>query len=141
MAALMRPGPGGKVDLKYDIFSRLRQANLNPNARSLLVNFIETYLTLDPPEQAEFASRLTPEGDTTMGVLEGTWADQYVKQGIEQGALRAKREMLASLVRVRFGTVPVNLETRLANLDEKALDRMGERVVQVASLEEFLADL
>jgi len=44
-------------------------------------------------------------------------------------------------LRTRFGTIPDDLETRLTNLDAAAIDRLVDRVLQVHSLDEFLADL
>jgi hypothetical protein len=45
------------------------------------------------------------------------------------------------LVRSRFGETPGDLESRLADLDEVALDALIDRVLQVASADELLAGL
>ena len=132
---------------------RLRRGDVNPGARAMLLNFVETYLPLDREEQARFAGRYTPEGDTTMEALEKTWADQFIEQGIEQGrvqgieqglergALAARQETLRRQVRLRFGTVPEGLEARLPGLDAARLDAALDRVVLSATLDDFLAAL
>ena len=156
LAALMRPGTGGKVELKYAIFSRLRRDDLSPGARSTLLNVIETYLPLDEREQAEFAGRLAPEGDVTMETLEQTWFDRMIAEGIEQdapwterlvqrgierGVAQGKRDLLLRLVRARFDSVPAGFADRLATLDEPALDSASERLLQVGTVEELLTGL
>jgi len=44
-------------------------------------------------------------------------------------------------LRTRFGSIPDDLETRLTSLDAAAIERLADRVLQVQSLDEFLADL
>jgi hypothetical protein len=160
MAALMRPTSGDSVDLKTAIFVRMHRENLPPGTRAVYLDFVETYLPLTPEKQAEFLRRTTPEGEITMETLEKTWFEeqiergiaehapwadrlirQGVEQGIQQGALRAKRESLVRQARARFGETPAGLEERLAHLDEPALDRLLERVVTVATSEDLLAGL
>ena len=169
LAALMRPGPGGKVELKAAIFARLRRDDVSPGARSMLLNFVETYLPLDAEEQAAFAQRYTPEGDTTMEALERTWADQFIEQGLERGlergleqgrvqgikqgrvqgieqgmergALAARQETLRRQVRLRFGAAPAALEARLPALDAAGLDAALDRVVLSPTLDDFLSAL
>jgi hypothetical protein len=152
-AALMRPGSGGTVDLKYAIANRLDQGDIDEPTQRMLVDFMKTYLILTDEEQAQYLARPTPEGDRTMAAVEQTWSERLIAQGVEQGIqegiqegiqqgiLRGKREAVVRLAHERFGTAPVDLEERLAGLDETALDRLLVRVVRVSSVEELVADL
>lgn len=144
LAALMRPATGSMVDLKYAIFSRLRQGVLSPGTRTMLLNVVETYLQLDAREQAEFAARITPEGDTTMGAVEQTWADKLIQQGIEQHApwvdqivQQARRDMLLEWIRTRFGAVPEDLAARIAAADSEMLTQLLRRAALANSIEEL----
>ena len=91
LAALMRPPPGGRVELKAAIFARLRRGDLAPGTRALFFNFVQTYLELDEAEHADFARRMTPEGDVTMETLEKTWLDREIERGIAEHAPWADR--------------------------------------------------
>jgi len=76
---------------------------------------------------------------------ESTWADrmrqQGREQGIEQGALRAKREIVVRLASNRFGALPDEAQTRLAAADGAALDRLLDRLLQTSTLDQWLAGL
>ena len=86
LAALMRPPPGGKVELKAAIFARLRRGDLAPGTRALFFKFVQTYLELDEAEHADFARRMAPEGDVTMETLEKTWLDREIERGVTGNA-------------------------------------------------------
>ncbi|HWE61769.1 MAG TPA: hypothetical protein VHB98_08665 [Chloroflexota bacterium] len=149
LATLMRPGAAGRVTLKISALERLAASDLDEARKFLLLNFIETYLQLTGEEQAQLRSRIQVEGKEEVEALELTWADrlrlegraQGVEQGIEQGRLAAKREDVLHLVRLRFGAAPAALAHRVATADGPVLDRMLERAVQVAGLDEFMASL
>jgi hypothetical protein len=64
-----------------------------------------------------------------------SWAEQLR----EEGALRARREVVALLLHERFGSAPDELEEQLADLDTAALDALLVRIIHVASVEEIMA--
>jgi hypothetical protein len=136
-AALMRPGSGGTVDLKYAIANRLDQGDSDDATRRMLVDFMKTYLILTTEEQAQYEARLTPKGDRTMAAVEQTWSERLIEQGVLQG----KRETIVRQTRERFGTIPAGLEARLAGMDEAALDGLLVRLIHVASADELVAGL
>jgi len=74
-----------------------------------------------------------------------TWADrmrqQGREQGIEQGTLRAKREIVVRLAGNRFGALPDDAQTRLAAADVAALDRLLDQLLQTNTRDEWLASL
>jgi len=83
LAALIRPGPGGRAALKIDIVRRLRESGLDEARLFLLVNVVETYLTLDEAEQVDHQAWIQAEGDDTVEATELTWADRMRQQGRE----------------------------------------------------------
>jgi hypothetical protein len=144
-AALMRPGSGGTVDLKYAITNRLDQGDIDEPTQHMLLDFLKIYLILTDEEQAQYEARLTPEGDRTMAAVEQTWSERLIAQGVEQGiqegVLRGKRQTVIRQTQERFGTIPAGLEERLAGLDEATLDGLLVRIVHVASADELMAGL
>ena len=67
-----------------------------------------------------------------------TLAEQYLQQGIEQGAVGAKREAVVKLLEHRFGSVPQPLATHITQLRHiSQLDALFESVMQAKSLEDI----
>jgi hypothetical protein len=60
-----------------------------------------------------------------------------MEQGVQQGILQAKREVVARLVRNRFGRPPADVEALVAGADVETLDRLLDRVVEARNLEDF----
>jgi hypothetical protein len=60
---------------------------------------------------------------------------------IEQGALRARQQVVALLLHERFGNVPADLEEQLTDLDGAALDALLVRIIHVPSTEAFMAEV
>jgi len=98
LAALMRPGPEGRADLKIAIIRRLRDSDVDEARTLLLVNLVETYLTLDEAEEAVLRARLQEEGVDDVEATELTWADRLLQRGREQG-IAQEREMLRTRLR------------------------------------------
>lgn len=97
-------------------------------------------MELDAAEYAEFARRMTPEGDVTMETLEKTWldreiekgiaehapwADRLVEQAVEQGTLQSKREAVRRVVRVKLGVESAEFDARLAGTRRAVRPRGG----------------
>jgi flagellar biosynthesis/type III secretory pathway protein FliH len=131
----------------------------------LLVNFVETYLTLNEDEQAVYEGLLDEGGHRAVQALEMTWGERLREEGREEGrekgreegrekgreegrekgqaegreigALEAKREMLLDMLRIRFGDVPEALTATIAQADDSRLSQMFRRAVLASSLEEL----
>jgi len=132
LAALMRPGSEGRVALKLAIVRKLGASVLDDARGALLVNCVQTYLQLTDAEQVEYARR-SREEDGMAETTELTW--------VEQMEARGEARLMTRQLRTRFGAIPDDLETRLTSLDTAAMERLADRVLQVHSLDEFLADL
>jgi len=136
LAALMRPGSEGRVALKLAIVRKLGVSVLDDARGALLVNCVQTYLQLTDAEQVEYARR-SREEDGMAETTELTWVEQMEARGEARGEAR----LMTRQLRTRFGAIPDDLETRLTSLDTAAMEQLADRVLQVHSLDEFLADL
>jgi hypothetical protein len=116
----------------------------------LLVNFVETYLTLSEDEQAVYKGRLGQGGHMAVQALEMTWGERLRQEGREKGreegreeglqigALAAKREMLLDVLRIRFGAVPEALVANIAQADDAWLTKVLHQSVSASSIEELI---
>jgi len=141
LAALMRPGPAGKVGLKLTIMGRLGAARIDEARRELLINCVQTYLTLNAAEQEEYMRRARAERGGAVEATELTWADRMRQEGREQARLEVRRDDVYRVAQSRFGALPDDAEARLATLDANSIERLIDRVGQVATLDELIAEL
>jgi hypothetical protein len=141
LSVLMRPGPEGRAMLKFRAAQRIAAGDLDEARQYLLLNVVETYAELSMAEQAEYQAMLTEEGGAEVEMVEMTWGDRKIHEGIVEGGLRAKREIARRLIGRRFAAVPPAIEQRIAQADEATLDRLLDRVVLAHDLDELLAGL
>ena len=69
-----------------------------------------------------------------------TYKERLIQQGLEKGEAKGARQVLAKLLRLKFGALDEATEGRLegASLDE--LDHWSERVLTAESLAAVFAD-
>jgi hypothetical protein len=142
LGALMRPGPEGRAALKLALLRRIMDSGLDDARVFLLVNAVETYLELDAADQAMLRASLNAEGEEVMEATELTWADKILirgrEEGLEQGALEARRQIARRLVLRRFSAVPADVENHITSASAETLDRMLDQIVTVSSVDELL---
>jgi len=139
LAALMRRQTESKVDIRATAAERVHASGLDPARQTLLIDFVQRYLVLNPRESAEYLGRTTREGDT-METLELTWSQQKLQEGkaagIAEGELHARREVLLDLIHTRFGEVPADLAARIATAETPALTTLLRKAALAGSLDE-----
>jgi flagellar biosynthesis/type III secretory pathway protein FliH len=89
---------------------------------------------MDPAKyeyQSEFARHYFAQGRAE-GRAEGE------AEGEAKGRAEGKAEVVAKLLSLRFGTLPDSAQRRLRNASVGELDRIAERVLTAASLDEAL---
>lgn len=142
LSALMQPGSEERGMLKFTLAQRIAASGLDEARVFLLLNIVETYLDLSEAEHAAYQALLATEGGAAVEILEETWADRKMRegreQGIVQGIVEGQRALLRRLVLTRFGTVPEQLEQRIAHADSAALEVLQDRVVVARDLDEVL---
>lgn len=72
------------------------------------------------------------------GRLEGR--QEGVQEGYAEGLVQAKREMLRSLIVVRFGVIDADLDARIVRASPEDLDRHLERILTVATVAAVFED-
>jgi hypothetical protein len=144
LAALMQRGLESKVDIRAAAAERVHTGRLDPARQTLLIDFIQRYLALNQQESADYLRRTTREGET-METLELSWSQQKLQEGkaagivegIAEGDLRARRESLIELIRVRFGEPPADLAARIAIADTAELIALLRRAALANSVQEL----
>jgi hypothetical protein len=146
LAALMHAQSDNRVDLRLAALERIARSGLDEARQYLLVNFVETYLTLNEDEQAVYEGLLDEGGHMAVQALEMTWGEKLREEGRQEGqavgreigALATKREMLLDVLRLRFGPVPETLAVTIAQADDTWLTRLYHQAVLASSLEELI---
>ncbi len=95
-----------------------------------LLEFVETILIY----KLKTLSREEIERMFTLGDLRQTKVYQEAKQ---EGEQRGKREILQRLLTRKFGSVPDDLNTKLAQLSLDQLGEIAEAMIDISSLEEL----
>ncbi|WP_254565032.1 DUF4351 domain-containing protein [Oscillatoria sp. HE19RPO] len=78
-------------------------------------------------------------------LLESPWGQSILEEGERIGEQRGREEggrrFIQRLLRRRFGEVPELVETTLQRLNMEQLEELGECLIEVNSLDEFMAAL
>ena len=131
--------------VKAALLDRLRQSDLDEARRFLLLNLIESYLTLDDQETVSLRTELLARGGTDLGPTIETWTERMMARGAErgreQGAIDAERALVLRMVGARFGSVPEAVRRSIETADRQTVERLAERLVQLPSIEEFIEQL
>lgn len=140
-----------QVRMKADFLRLILGSPVDPARKSLLVEFVETYVPLVGDELAAFEHLIHTEQqyeevEQMVTVYEQRGIDQGIEQGIERGieqgveigVEQGKRTLLLQLLRKKFGVLPPELETAINVIElPDQLDRMSLTVLDATSLEEF----
>ena len=120
-----------RVRLKADFLRLILGCPVDPARRSLLVEFVETYLPLAGPEQTEFQQIV--QADRKYGKVE-KMITVYEEKGKQEG----KQETLLLLLQERFGEIAEPVRKRVLQIDSaKKLDSLVLAVLKVDSLDEL----
>jgi len=142
LSALMKTSRLGKVAQKYQSVRAMARSSVDAARKALLINVIETYLTLDASEQSEFAAlMISPEGKEVramVSVYEQRGIDKGIEQGIEQGILRGRREVLLRQMLRKFGNLPESARGYVETVnDAEEIDRLVDQILTAATIEEM----
>lgn len=138
LAALMRPEPLSRAELKMACLRRIAAARLDDLPRFLLVNCVETYLQLQGRDAEELEALQTRgNGDKEVRVMKAirmTWAEQLEAKGMEQGV----RQMLLHQLGTRFGPLSDEIRRRVEAISSvERLKQIAEQILVARSLEEM----
>jgi hypothetical protein len=123
----MWPSALGRTLQKALSLRRILDSPVDEARKSLLINIIETYMTLNETEEQEFL-RLTGRED-----LQGV--TQMLTVYEERGIIKGKREALLKLMRFKFGDLPEAVAAKVQAINAEAeLDALFERVLHAKTL-------
>ncbi len=135
------------VRLKADFLRLMLGSEINPARRTLLMDFIETYMPLVEHEQSEFLSLVQTtkpyrevEKMVTTYELNGIKKGKEIgrKEGWQEGAVLMVQKNILTCLRKRFGKVPVAIERRIQRCaDASKLELIYERVLDCTQLSEL----
>ncbi len=127
LSALMKPASLGRAAQKIASLQRIIHSPVDEARQVLLTNVIETYLTLNGEEQAEF-ERLVSQSDEPE-------VREMVSIYEERGVIKGAQNMLLKQMRKKFGELPEQIEIKMRGItDEAELERLGERFVTADTL-------
>jgi hypothetical protein len=92
------------------------------------------YLDLIDISLSEDARRALQAMDPRKYEYQGEFARRYVAQGRVEG----RAALILKQLTLRFGSLPQQVETRIAEASIEQLDRIGERLLTAQSLDEAL---
>ena len=83
----------------------------------------------------------SPWGQSILEEGERRGREKAAKRGLEKGRKEEAVRIIKRMVRRRFGEVPELVETTLQRLNMEQLEELGECLIEVNSLDEFMAAL
>ena len=130
LSALMQPARAGRAMQKIVSLRRTATSGVDEARQLLLANVIETYLTLNGEEEAEFQRVLSETGEQEVGEMLSIYE--------ERGIVKGMRNMLLKQMRAKFGDFPEHIEAHVRSItDEAELDTLSERILSANSLAEM----
>ena len=135
LMAKMNYNRAERVRLKADFLRLILACSVDPARRSLLVEFVETYLPLAGHEQTEFEQLVA--GDQEYAEIE-QMITVYEKKGIEKGIEKGKQEDLILLLAKKFGKLSPAVRRRIRQIEStEKLDSLLLAVLDARSLDEL----
>ena len=125
-----------EVRLKADFLRLILGSRIDEVRRSLLVEFVETYVPLMGNDFIEFQELIHTENQYEEVEKMVT---VYEQKGIEKGIEKGKQNTLVILLEKRFGSVPEEMDRAIRAIDSiERLDELLLSVFDAKSLNGFL---
>ena len=142
LMAKMDYKPSQRVRLKADFLRWILGIPIDPARRSLLVDFVETYVALNRKEEVEFDNFVQKpeykEVEKMVTTYEKRGIEKGIEKGREEGMLDAKRETLAHLLEKRFGGLKKSSINKIQRVrSTKRLDSLILGVLDAESIEQL----
>ena len=150
LSALMQSETMDRVRRKFRALERLMQSNVDDAGRWLLVDVVERYLELTPPESEEVNEMV--KGLKTLDSEEyiTIWEERAFRKGRKQGKVegreegreegiaQGKRDTLLRQLRHRFGELPEGVVAQIERIENPGeLDALIDRALEARSLMEM----
>jgi hypothetical protein len=124
-----------RVRLKADFLRWILARPLDPARRSLLVEFVETYVPLGQREQAEFQQLVRSERNY---VEVERMITVYEKQALRKGRQEGKQEDVILLLEKKFGKLTPEVRRKVGQIESnQELESLLLAVLDARSLEDL----
>ena len=137
----MKIAPKERPKARLECLRMLASQKLDPARTTLIGVFIDRYLSLSADEMKQFErelSRFAPAERKTTMELVTSWElkgrELGKEEGLEQGLHEGKEEVLARLIRKRFGLFSSDLAAQLARLSSEQLSELAEALFDFSTL-------
>jgi len=128
-----------RVRLKVDFLRLILASDVDPARKSLLIDFVETYVSLDPQERIEFEQIVNSDTQyEEVKKMITVYEQQGLQKGLEQGIEKGKKEMLFLLMSKKFGPLSEAQQQTILRIDStQDLDHFLLKIMDASSLEEL----
>lgn len=113
-----------RVRLKADFLRLILGVERNDARRNMLLEYVDTYMTLDEPEQAEFNELVHAEAKYEEVLMQMTREERLEKRGELRGQLDGLRQSLKRILTKKFGPLPDSVLQSINEVD--STDRLNE---------------
>ena len=141
LSALMRIPRDRVAWLGAEALRRLAGAPLTAQQKFLLGDCVQAYLPLDEAGKRDLEQILQTESYSEVRAMNQTVFEKGLEQGREQGRVQGRTdervEVVLSLIEDRFGSVPLDLRTRLERMSMEDLRRLTLKITKISSLDEL----
>ena len=118
------------------MLSRILQ--MNPAKMDLLVHFLKLCPSIKKKKKLQNQiAKLEPKEVMRMRKYTNSWREEGRIEGRRQGRIEGQANLLAFMVRERFGSVPSELEKQFMKLPPQKIQRLSGQLLKTSSLSEF----
>jgi len=129
LAPLIEHDELSKTELKAICVTGVATSSVNEVQTALLIHFLDTYLPLDETEEEEYQQLIQKE---EVGMM------RFITSWERKGELKALREILLRLLKVKFDDIPPAVAQRVITIDKtEELDRLLEQLIHAESIEKM----
>jgi Domain of unknown function (DUF4351) len=126
--AKMKVRKSDRLLVKFECLRELAELSLNPAQLHLLLGFVDTYLGLEPGENARLLEQLARiEGKQKENVMQ--IVTSWEKQGIAKGRQEQASSLVMRQLKRKFGQVSTSIEQSIITLPVDRLNDLGEALL------------
>jgi Domain of unknown function (DUF4351) len=137
LTALMGVPAERRAAVHAEALRRLAEARENDYRRYLLLDCLETYVSLDEAQAQELGELLRTERYEGARAMAITTYEKGVQKGVQEGVQQGQRATLRKLLEVRFGPLSPGVQERLESLSPEQLDALTLALLNAQSLQEL----
>lgn len=133
-----------RVKLKAEFLRMILEMGISKTKKSMLVEFIESYIKLNKKEEEEFKELASSDDETYEEVTkmittyEKRGIEKGILQGMQKGGIKTAIDDVMEVLKLRFGKVPLKVRRSI-----KACDDLGKlkQLLRQAILAKDISDL